>query len=116
MRNPLDQSLGAQLGQIVAKRGQGIFSLSLAQGSECRGVKVLGGELAAGRDIGKTHQRMHHGQLPRVIQLEAGYPSSVGKDRGFGELAQLTAADEGLHHVLLDVVVVVDDLGHAVAQ
>lgn len=66
--------------------------------------------------MGEAHQRVHHGDLPRVIQLETGYPPSVGKNRGLGEFAQLAAIDECFHPVLLDVVVVVDDLRHAVAE
>ena len=59
---------------------------------------------------------MHHCKLARVIQLEAGYPPPVGKNHGFSELAQLAAVDQCFHHILLDVVVVVDDLRHQVAE
>ena len=40
--------------------------------------------------------RVHQGELP--------WPPSVGNNRGRSEFAQLTAVDEGFHHVLLNVV------------
>jgi hypothetical protein len=54
---------------------------------------------------------MHDRQLSRVIELEAGYPLSVGQDGWLSQLPQLAAVDKGLQDVLLDVVVVVDDPG-----
>ena len=59
---------------------------------------------------------MHHGELPGVVQLEAGNPPAVAKNRRLGELAQLTAVNECLQDVLLDVVVVVDHGRHSLAQ
>lgn len=70
----------------------------------------------AGGHVGKAQQRVHHRELPWVIQFETWYSSAIGKNGRLGKLPQLTAVDEGFHHILLDVVVVVDDLRHPVAE
>ena len=79
-----------------------------------RGVEVGGGEPTTGGDVGEAHEGMHHRQLSRVIELEAWDPLSIGEDGRLGQFPQLAAVDKGLQDVLLDVVVVVDDLGHPV--
>ena len=114
MGDLLHLPFGSQLGTVIAERGQRIFRRP--ECIECRGVEIGRGESAVGGDIGEPHQRGHHGELPRVIELETGYPPAVGKNLGLGELAQLTAVDEYFQDILLDVVVVVDDLGQTSRQ
>jgi hypothetical protein len=62
--------------------------------------------------MAEADQGVHQRQLPGVAQLQAGDAVAIGKNRGFGQLAQLPAIDERLQDVLLDVVVVVDDRRH----
>ena len=59
---------------------------------------------------------MHHRQLPRVIELKAWDPLSVGQGGGLSQFLELAAIDESFQDVLLGIVVVVNDLGHALAQ
>jgi hypothetical protein len=54
------------------------------------------GEGIAGRNVCKAHERMHQGELPRVIELEARNALSRRRDCRFCELSQLTAIDKGL--------------------
>lgn len=62
------------------------------------------------------HSYHHHRQLSRMIELEARYPFSTGKDRRLGQFPKLSAVDKCLQDILLDIVVVVDDLGPPVAK
>ena len=80
------------------------------------GVDVRGTKALARGNIGEAHQGMHESQLPGMIQLEAGNALAVGENRWFGKFAQLTAVDERFQDVLLGIVVVVDDLRHALAE
>jgi len=66
--------------------------------------------------IGETYQGVHHRELPGVIQFQSRDTSAIGQDRGFGQLPELTAIDEGLQDVLLRVVIVVDNPRHFLAQ
>ena len=50
------------------------------------GLGVGCGDLTAGDDKERAHQRMPQCNLARVIQLEAGYPPSVGKIVGSASL------------------------------
>ena len=70
----------------------------------------------AGGDIGEAHQSVHQRQLPRVIELEARDALSVGQGGGRSQFLELAAIDESFQDVLLGIVVVVNDLGHALAQ
>ena len=67
------------------------------------------GEGIAGCDVCEAHERVHQGELPRVIELEARNALSGRRDGRLRELSQLAAIDEGLQNVLLDVEVVIVD-------
>jgi len=45
--------------------------------------------------MAETDQGVHQGQLPRVIQFQAGNPPAIGQNGGLRQLAQLPAVDEG---------------------
>lgn len=74
------------------------------------------GEGALGGDVGETQESVHEGELPRMIELQAGNAFAVGKEGGLTELAELAAIDEGLQDVLLDIEVVVDDGGKLLSE
>jgi hypothetical protein len=59
------------------------------------GVQFCGGEGAFRGDVGEAHESVHHGQLPRMVELEAGNAFAVGSQSGLAELAELAAIDEG---------------------
>ena len=80
-----------------------------------RRAEIGGGERGAGGDVGVADQSMHHRRLPRVIELKAWDPLSVGQGGGRSQFLEL-AADSFPQDVLLGIVVVVNDLGHALAQ
>jgi len=109
--NLLDQTFGSELAEIVAQRGEVVVSGGATQGLGGLGVQFCGGKGAFGGDVGEAQQSVHQGQLPRVIELQAGNPFAVGQDRGLAELVKLAAIDEGFENVLLNVEVVVDDRG-----
>jgi hypothetical protein len=73
------------------------------------GVDFGSGEGTAGRNVREAHERMHEGELPRVIELEARNALSRRGDRWFRELSQLAAIDKGFEDILLDVEVVIVD-------
>jgi hypothetical protein len=72
-------------------------------------VDFGGGEGIAGCDVCEAYERVHQGELPRVIELEAWDALSGRRDRRFRELSQLAAIDKGFQDILLDVEVVVVD-------
>ena len=51
-----------------------------------------------------------------MIELKARDPPSVGQGGGLSQFLELAAIDERFQDVLLGIVVVVNDLGHALAQ
>ena len=51
-----------------------------------------------------------------MIELEAGDALTVGQYGWLGKFPQLAAVYERLQEVLLGVVIVVDDLGHPLAE
>jgi len=73
------------------------------------GVDFGGRKGIAGRDVCEAHKRMHEGELPRVIELEARNAFSRRGDRWFRELSQLAAIDKSFENILLDVEVVIVD-------
>ena len=81
------------------------------QGLGGLGVQFGSGEGVAGGDMGEAQQSVHQGQLPRMIQLQAGNAFAVGQQGGLAEFAQLAAIDEGFQNVLLNVEVVIDNRG-----
>ena len=70
---------------------------------------VGGGEGISSCDVCKAYERMHQGELPRVIELEARNPLSRRRDCRLRELSQLAAIDEGFQDILLDVEVIIVD-------
>jgi hypothetical protein len=52
---------------------------------------------------------MHHGELPRVIELETRNALSRRRDCRFRELSQLATIYKGFQDMLLDVEVVIVD-------
>jgi len=54
--------------------------------------------------------------LPRRIELEARDPLAVGQYGRLGQLSQLAAVHERFQDVLLGLVIVVNDLGHPLAE
>ena len=110
------QAFGAQLRKIVAQRGQRVLGLGKSESVQHRRVEIGGGEGGAGGDVGIADQSMHHRQLPRVIELKARDALSVGQGGGLSQFLELAAIDESFQDVLLGIVVVVNDLGHALAQ
>jgi hypothetical protein len=73
------------------------------------GVDFGRSEGVAGGDVREAHQRMHQGELPRVIELEARDALSGRGDCWFSKFLQLAAINKGLQDVLLDVEIVVVD-------
>jgi len=72
-------------------------------------VDFGGGEGITGCDVCEANERMHQGELPRVIELEARNALSGRGDCRFRELSQLAAIDEGFQDILLNVEVVIVD-------
>jgi hypothetical protein len=109
VRQLFDETSGAQFGEIVAQRGEGVAIGGRAEGVANARVEVVCREAVGGGDMTEAHERVHERELPRVIELEAGSALSGGGDRRVRQLSQLPAIDEGFQDVLLHVEVVVVD-------
>lgn len=79
-------------------------------------MEIAGREGVARRNAGEADERMHQRDLAGMIEFQAGNTLAVGQPRGFGELAQLAAVDEGFEDVLLNREIPVGDCRHRVAQ
>jgi len=72
-------------------------------------------EAGARRDVGESHEGMHEGQLPGMIELQAR-DALAGEEHGwFGEVPELATVDERLEDVLLDIEIRVDNAGEPLA-
>jgi len=116
VRKFVDEVLGAQFGEVLGQRCQGVLGLGKSESVQHRLIEIGSGEGGAGSDVGIADQSMHQRQLPRVIELKAGDALSLGQGGGGNEFLELAAIDESFQDVLLSIVVVVNDLGHALTQ
>jgi hypothetical protein len=89
-----NKAFGAEFRQVVAERGERVEFGGAAERFDDGGVDFGGVEGIAGRNVCEAHERMHEGELPRVIQLEARNALSRRGDRWFRELSQLAAIDK----------------------
>ena len=55
----LDEALGSEFGEIVAKRGQRVLNRAAAQSFECRAKQFNSAEGIASRDVSETYERVH---------------------------------------------------------
>ncbi len=80
-------SLGPKFCEIVTEGGEGVaFGRAAERGEDSR-VEFYGGEGIASGNVGEAHQRVHQGELSRVVELEAGDALSRRRDGRLGELA-----------------------------
>ena len=112
----LDQSFGSQLGEVITQGGQAVVVDGGAQGLSSLGVEFCGGKGVTGSDMGEAQQGMHEGELPGMIQFQAGNALAVGQQGRLAELAELAPIDEGFQDVLLPIEVVVDDRGELLLE
>ena len=78
-----NKAFGSKLGEVIAKRGQCVVVGVAAEGFDDGGVDFGSGEGIASRDVREADERMHQGELPRVIELEARNALSGSCDRRF---------------------------------
>ena len=104
-----DKTFGTEFRQIISKRGERVAVGDAAERFDDGGMDFGGGDGIAGCDVCEAYQRMHEGELPRVIELEARNALSRRCDCRFRELSQLAAIDKGFQDILLDVEVVIVD-------
>jgi hypothetical protein len=81
------KAFGAELGEVIAKRGECVVVGVAAEGFDDGGVDFGSGEGIASRDVREADDRMHQGELPRVIELEARIALSGSRDRRFRKLS-----------------------------
>src|SRR5262249_22994378 len=105
----LDESFGAQLGEVVSKRGESVIVGSSTEGFRGIDVNFGSGEAVLCRDVRKADEGLHQCQLSGMIELEPRDTFTIGQNRGLGEFKELSAVDERFQDVLLDVVIPVDD-------
>ena len=86
-----DKALGTQLREVVAERSERVMFAAAAERFDDGGVDFGSGEGIAGRNVCEAHERMHEGELPRVIELEARNAFARRGDRRFGKFPQLAA-------------------------
>ena len=82
-----NEAFGAEFREIVAQRGERVAFGGAAERFDDGGMDFGGGEGIAGCDVCEAYQRMHEGELPRVIELEARNALSRRRDRRFRELS-----------------------------
>jgi hypothetical protein len=112
----LNEAIGAELGEVVAERGQAVALGGGAQGGDHMRTDLTGAEGAGCRDLGEAHQGMHQGQLPGIVELETGNAFAGRGEGGFGAFLELPAIDKRLKDILLDVEVIVIDRRELLAQ
>jgi hypothetical protein len=79
-------------------------------------MQILGGERVPTRNMRKADGGVHHRELARMIQLEAGDPFPIREMRRLRELPQLAAIEEGFEDVLLNRLVAIGHDPHGLAQ
>src|ERR1700736_3471 len=84
---PGHKAFGTELGEVIAKRGECVVAGGAAEGFDDGGVDFGSGEGIASRDVREADERMHQGELPRVIELEARNALSGSRDRRFRKLS-----------------------------
>ena len=78
-----NESFGAEFREIVAERGERVAFGGAAERFDDGGMDFGGGEGIAGCDVCEACERMHQGELPRMIELEAPVrPASSPANRG----------------------------------
>jgi hypothetical protein len=82
-----NEAFGTELGEVIAKRGQCVMVGVAAEGFDDGGMDFGSGEGIASRDVREADERMHEGELPRVIELEARNALSGSRDCRFCELS-----------------------------
>ena len=82
-----NKAFGAEFREVVAERGERVMFGGAAERFDDGGVEFGGGEGIAGCDMCEAHERMHQGELPRVVELETRNALSRRGDRRFGELS-----------------------------
>jgi hypothetical protein len=100
------KAFGTEFREVVAERGERVAFGGAAERFDDGGMDFGGGEGIGGCDVCEGYERMHHGELPRMIELEARNALSRRRDGRFRELSQLAAIDKGIQDILLDVAVV----------
>ena len=85
VRNLFQEAFGAQLGKVISERGQRVLWFGQAECFQDWSVELSGGNAAASGNVGEAHQRMHHRQLSRVIELKAWYPLPIRQDGWLGQ-------------------------------
>ena len=86
------------------------------QGSQDVGIKFGGREGVAGGNVSETHQGVHEGQLPWVIEFEPGDTFTARKHGGLDQVMQLTSVDKAFQNVLLNVKIIVANAGEPVSE
>ncbi len=82
-----NKAFGTELGEVVAERSERVAVGGAAERFDDNGVDFGSGEGIAGGDVREADERMHQGELPRVIELEARNALSGRRDRRFRELS-----------------------------
>ncbi len=81
-----------------------------------RAIEIGSGEGSTHDEVGEANEGVHDRQLAGMVEFQAWEALAVGKPAGLGQLAQLPTVDKGLQDVLLDILIVVDDLGHSLPE
>jgi hypothetical protein len=63
---PGDKTFGTKFGEIVTEGGESIAFRGTCEGLDDEGMDFRGGKGAAGGNVGKAYEGVHHGQLARV--------------------------------------------------
>jgi len=106
-----DKAFRAEFGEVVSKGGQAVLFGRATEGGNDVQVDFACAEGVGGRDLGKSYEGVHEGQLSGIVELEARNAFAGRGDGGLGQPLKLAAIDKRLKDILLDVQVIVVDRG-----
>src|ERR1700726_111397 len=104
-----DETLGAQLGEIVAQRGKRVAFGGTSERLDDVRIEFCGGKAVAGGDVREAHDGVHQGKLAGGVEPQSRNALPRRGNGRFGEPSQLATVNEGLEDILLDVEIVVVD-------
>jgi len=102
-----DETLGPELGQVVAERGKRIAFGGTSERLDDVRMEFCGGEAVAGGDVRKAHEGVHQGKLAGMMEAQSRNALACRSNGRFGEAPQLAAINEGLEDILLHVEIII---------
>jgi hypothetical protein len=72
VRDSFHEACGAKLGEVVSKRSQTVLVGRIVESRRSAGIDLCRCERALRSDMAEEDHGVHQGQLPGMVQLQAG--------------------------------------------